>query len=328
MAKPIWSIDMELTHLRYFVAVAEELHFGRAARRLHMAQPPLSQQIKKLEDELEVKLFNRTSRKVELTAAGRIFLADARDILERAKVSRQSMRELSRGARGILSLGFNEPAIHTFLSATVREFIRRYPDVKLSLRELETGEQLDALSTRGIHLGIMRPYGYDLSGFQTRRLWKENYVLALPNDHSFCACELIEPAMLRDEHFIMFPRSLNASLFDRIQATFQEAGFTPNIVQEAVSKQTTLALVESGLGVAIVPESNQQLAPQGVAFRTLAAHLPPVEIDAVWRRDISPQIVLNFLEIAGDYCPPARLTTGKRQGGGNGATTNRSELST
>ncbi|MBN2643499.1 MAG: LysR family transcriptional regulator [Victivallales bacterium] len=290
---------MELMHLRYFVAVAEELHFGRAAQRLHMAQPPLSQQIMKLEDELEVKLFTRSSRKVELTSAGKIFLEDSRDILKRAEVSRRAMRELSTGARGALSLGFNEPAINTFLSATVREFIDTYPEVKLSLLELETAEQIEALNMRQIHLGIMRPFGYDLGAFQQRRLWTEKYLLALPESHPLCEYETISPLQLKNEKFIMFPRSLNPALFNCITEAFETYGFRPRVVQDAVSKQTTLALVEAGLGVALVPQSSSHLAPHGVKFIAIedANTLPTVEINAVWLNDISPQVILNFLNI-------------------------------
>jgi DNA-binding transcriptional LysR family regulator len=290
---------MELMHLRYFVAVAEELHFGRAAQRLHMAQPPLSQQIMKLEDELEVKLFTRSSRKVELTSAGKIFLEDSRDILKRAEVSRRAMRELSTGTRGVLSLGFNEPAINTFLSATVREFVDTYPEVKLSLLELETAEQLEALTMRRIHLGIMRPFGYDLGAFQQRRLWTEKYLLALPENHPLCEYETISPLQLKNEKFIMFPRSLNPALFNSITEAFETYGFRPKVVQEAVSKQTTLTLVEAGLGVALVPQSSSHLAPHGVKFIAIenANTLPTVEINAVWLNDISPQVILNFLNI-------------------------------
>lgn len=292
-------------HLRYFVAVAEELHFGRAARRLHMAQPPLSQQIMKLEDELEVKLFTRSSRKVELTSAGKIFLEDARDILKRAEVSRRAMRELSTGARGALSLGFNEPAINTFLSATVREFVDTYPEVKLSLLELETAEQLEALAMRRIHLGIMRPFGYDLGAFQQRSLWTEKYLLALPENHPLCEHETISPLQLKNEKFIMFPRSLNPALFNCITEAFETYGFRPRVVQDAVSKQTTLTLVAAGLGLALVPQSSRHLAPKAVNFRPLADNntFPDVEITAVWLSDISPQIIMNFLAIADRLVP-------------------------
>lgn len=291
---------MELMHLRYFTAVAEELHFGRAAQRLNMAQPPLSQQIMKLEDELEVKLFTRNSRKVELTSAGKIFLEDARDILKRAEASRRSMRELATGAKGLLSLGFNEQAINTFLSVTVREFSGRYPDVKLSLIELETAEQIEALSMRRIHLGIMRPFGYDLGTFQRRLLFTEKYILALPEQHHLHNNETISLRQLKNERFILFPRTVNPSLHNRIHEAFESFGFKPKVVQEAVSKQTTLTLVEAGLGVAIVPKSNCHLAPRGVTFRPLAedSTLPDVEIFGVWLNDLPTQIILNFLEIA------------------------------
>lgn len=291
---------MELMHLRYFAAVAEELHFGRAAQRLHLAQPALSRQIMNLEEELDVRLFTRSSRKVELTFAGKIFLEDARDILKRADLSLRSMRELSSGTRGVLSLGFNEPAIHTFLSATVRAFTERCPEVKLSLLELETAEQLEALTMRRIHLGIMRPFGCDLGGFQQRRLWTEKYILALPEQHPLCGSEAVGLDQLKNEKFILFPRALNPALYSRFLESFDLFGFRPKVVQEAVSKQTTLALVEAGLGIAVVPQSSSQPAPRGVRFRPLKedSRLPDVEIFAVWTNDRSTPVIDNFLELA------------------------------
>jgi DNA-binding transcriptional LysR family regulator len=297
-----WSLchleakQMELTHLRYFIAVAEELHFGRAAKRVHIAQPPLSQSIRKLEDELGTALFIRTSRKVELTSAGSLFLEEARAIVSRAENSVQAMRQYAGGSKGCLALGFNEPAINTFLSTAIREFIRKYPEVKLSLFELETAEQLKALSERRIHLGIMRPFNCDLGALESRLLLSEEYVLALPRGHRLCARSKIELSSLKNEKFIMFPKTIQPALFECLTQCFQKHGFTPDIVQEAVTKQTTLALVESGLGIALVPESSKRLSPPGVVFKSVVGKLPSVDIYAVWQRGYNSPIVNNFLE--------------------------------
>lgn len=291
---------MELTTLKYFIAVAEELHFGRAAQRLHMAQPPLSLQIMKLEHELGVKLFLRTSRKVELTLAGKTFLREARDVLGRAENSVITMRQYASGSRGSLTIGFNEPGINTFLPLTIREFIHRYPEVELPLLELETAEQLAALQTRRIQLGIMRPFGCDLTGLERQLLLREEYLLALPSGHRFCDHSEVELSALKNEPFIMFPRWVNPVLFNRLRECCQNAGFTPKVVQEAISKHTTLALVEAGLGVAMVPESSQHLAPHDVIFKSIIGDLPEIEIYAVWHRDNNPQLIRNFLDIATD----------------------------
>lgn len=287
---------MELTHLRYFIAVAEELHFGRAAKRVHIAQPPLSQSIRKLEDELGTALFNRTSRKVELTSAGNLFLDEARGIVSMAENSVKTMRQYGNGSKGSLALGFNEPAINTFLSGAIRKFIEKYPEVKLSLFELETAEQLKALSERRIHLGILRPFNWDTGTLESKLLLRENYVLALPREHKLCAKNRINLSSLKNEKFIMFPKAIHPALFECLNKCFQSHGFTPEIVQEAVRKQTTLALVESGLGIALVPESSMRLSPPGVVFKDIIGKLPTVDIYAVWRSGDSSPIVNNFLK--------------------------------
>ncbi len=291
---------MELTHLKYFVTVAEELHFGRAAARLHMAQPPLSQQIMRLEDELQVKLFERSSRKVELTPAGKIFLEDARGIIAHATASIKTMAEIADGASGHLAIGFNEPAINTFLSSSVKKFTFKYPGVKLSLLELETPEQIDALNSRRIHLGIMRPFGYDLGTFQTRLLWTEKYVLAIPEQHPLRNSGTVCVSSLKNEKFIMFPRSFNPALHNHIVEALK---FKPEIAQEAVSKQTILALVDAGLGIALVPESTRCHEHSGILFKPLSGNLPRVEIYAAWSKDISSVMVKNFLDISANFYP-------------------------
>jgi DNA-binding transcriptional LysR family regulator len=294
---------LELTHLKYFLALAEELHFGRAALRLHITQPPLSQQIKNLEQELDISLFTRTSRRVELTPAGRILLDEARDIIGRTESCLAAMRHHAAGWQGSLVLGFNEPAINTFLSHAVREFIRTYPDIKLTLLELETAEQLEALAARRIQLGIMRPYACDLSGLQQRLLLREPYLLALPAGHPLGGLPEIALPMLKDQPMIMFPRSVNPALFIRLRDCFHNAGFVPTVVQEAVSKHTMLALVGAGLGIALVPTSCQQLSLPDVIYRPVRGDLPAVEIHAVWHQDSNPGLIDSFLDIVARLCP-------------------------
>lgn len=288
---------MELTHLRYFIAVAEELHFSRAAARLHIAQPALSQQIKRLEDELEVKLFTRSSRRVELTEAGIEFLREANEIIERAENSAAAMRQYASGTRGSLKLGFNEPAICTFLPYAIKKFIELYPDVDIALHELETVEQIKALESKRIHLGIMRPFGCDLSGFHSQLLLKTNYVLAIPKGHRLNKTSKVSLSSLKNEAFIMFPHSVNPSLYEAIQKSCRDAGFVPDIVQDVVSKQTTLALVEAGIGIALVPEFSRHLASDGVIFRQIESKLPDIEIFAVWQETAGMRPISNFLQI-------------------------------
>jgi DNA-binding transcriptional LysR family regulator len=286
---------MELTHLKYFVTVAEELHFGRAAKRLHIAQPPLSQQIMKLEDELEVKLFNRTSRRVTLTDAGGLFLKEARAILEQAETAARKIQELSLGNTGSLALGFSEPAINTFLSSAIKIYSKKYPKVKLLLYELETSDQLKALRTRKIDLGILRPFEHDLTGLKSKLLFSEKYLAAVPAQMAINK-ESINLIDLADHSFIMFPRSTHPALYDKLLQCCINAGFTPNISQEAVGKHTTLALVEAGLGVAIVPVSCSKLAPPTIKFLPINDNLPSVDIYAVWREYDELPALNHFLQ--------------------------------
>jgi DNA-binding transcriptional LysR family regulator len=288
---------MELTHLRYFITVAEELHFGRAAAKLHIAQPALSQQIKRLEDELEAKLFNRTSRRVELSAAGKMFLNKAYGIIERADEACAAITSMGKGKSGCLSIAFNEPAINTFLPKAIEKFMRKYPEVQLSLKELDITEQLKALDEKRLDLGFMRPYGHDTGVYSKRLIMREKYVLALPSKHKLCAKSKLTLDMIGDEPLILFPRSEHLRLRSRFDECFRTVGFTPNIIQELSSKRTSLALVETGIALAFVPESSMLNSPAGVEFRELDGDLPPIEIFAIWRPENDSSLIRNFLSL-------------------------------
>lgn len=288
---------MELTHLRYFVAIAEELHFGRAAAKLHIAQPALSQQIKRLEDELDVKLFNRTSRRVELSAAGKVFLNKAYGIIERADEACAIIMSLGKGQSGYLSIAFNEPAINTFLPKAIEKFMRKYPEVQLSLKEMEITEQFKAFDEKRLDLGFMRPYGHNTSAYSKRLTMREQYVLALPVNHKLCANSSLTLDMIGNEALILFPRAEHPQLRNRFDECFQLAGFQPNIIQELSSKRTTLALVETGIALAFVPESSMLHSPPGVEFRKLNSNLPAVEIFVLWRSENDSPLIRNFLDL-------------------------------
>ncbi len=288
---------MELTHLRYFIAVAEELHFGRAAAKLHMAQPPLSQQIKRLEDELNIKLFHRTSRRVALSVAGKIFLREAREIVERAKKICATMASLSQGQSGYLSVSFNESAINTFLPDVIKQFMRKYPEVKLATDGLPVMEHLNGLDEKRIDLAFTNTFGFDIKSYSKRLVLREQYILALPTDHKLCAYSAVTLDMLRDESLILFARTDRPLLRERFEECFQLAGFKPNIVQQLKSQNTTLAMVKSGLGLSIVPESSMCYGRVGVEFRKLDSDLPPVEIFALWCPENDSPLIQNFLDL-------------------------------
>ncbi len=282
---------MELTHLKYFMAVAEELHFGRAAKRLNVSQPPLSQQIMKLEDELGVKLFKRSSRVVELTEAGKFFMEEVKAVLGRVTLMEERMARISSGRSGTLAVGFNEPVLNTVLPRAVDKFRRRYPEVELQLFEMETPVQLTALRNREIQLALLRPYGFDLTGLQARLLYQEPYLLALPAGHKLLAYDEVALSRLEGAEIIMFARRTSPVLFDDIVRVLN----SPVIRQEAANKATILALVKAGLGVGIVPESSKLTAPPGVEFRPLGPGLPSVDIMAVWDENNSSAPLLNFI---------------------------------
>jgi DNA-binding transcriptional LysR family regulator len=288
---------MELTHLRYFIVVAEELHFGRAAVKLHISQPPLSQQIKRLEDELEVKLFNRTSRRVELSAAGRVFLTEAREIVERANEVRATMVNFGKGQSGYLSIASCETAINTFLPEAMKKFMCKYPEVQLSLKEWGIIEQFKAFDEKRTHLGFMRPFGHDISAYSKRLMLRQQYILALPANHKLCAHSSLTLAMIGNEPLILFPRTRHPRLRDCFDERFKLSGFKPNIIQELVAKYTTLALVKAGIGLAIVPESSMVYSPSGVEFRKLDSNLPPIELFAFWRPENDSPLIKNFLDL-------------------------------
>lgn len=294
---------MELTDLKYFAAVAEELNFRRAARKLNMAQPPLSRRIKNLEDEIGVPLFIRTNRSVRLTEAGKIFFEKANEIIGKAGEALEELSLIGKGEEGYLLIGFNEPAINTFLSKAIKRYHSRHPKVKLVLKEMQTDEQLEALKNKKIKIGFMRLFNHDVSGLSTSFLYSERYILAIPKNHPLGKYRKITLEMLKQEPMIIFPRKMNPELYDHFMVLFEGAGFKPLLAQEASTKHTTLALVEAGLGIALVPESSISTSRKGVEFRNLEASLPSIEIYAVWQKNESSPVLMNFIKI---LSPPVR----------------------
>lgn len=273
---------MELTPLKYFVAVAEWLHFGRAARMLHVSQPPLSLAIRKLEEELGVRLFERTSRSVALTDAGRELLTEARIILSRAEHAAGRMAALASGGGGKLVIAYNEPALNTMLPEALFRFRRHYPGVDLELREMEPEDQLSALRAGSIDVGFLRPFRYDLGEFNAQLVYTENYALAFPPGHPLGkVSESGLLAALDREPLLIFARAVNPALFEAITAAFYARNVFPEFREFAHGKGSLLALARAGFGAALVPESSSRTAGPGLEFRAFPAILPPVEIFAV-----------------------------------------------
>lgn len=293
---------MELRHLRYFIAVAEELHFGRAAERLHMAQPPLSQQIQQLETELGVELFHRkTKRQVQLTDAGRVFLQEAYQLFAHLEQAIRVTQRMGRGEMGQLVVGFTSSVAYDVLPTILRRFREQFPQVQLLLQELTTTQQQQALRDRRIQVGFGHP-PLDDESLSKKCILQEFLVVALPATHPLATQLAVSVRSLAMEPFIMFPRYLGPGLYDQIVSLCQQADFSPNVTQEAVQMQTIISLVSAGMGVALVPSSLQNLQRTGVVYKMIQESTPKVETAVMWRREDASPVLREFLKVVRTVC--------------------------
>lgn len=287
---------MELRHLRYFVTVAEELHFGRAAEILNMAQPPLSKQIQQLESELGVQLFERSKRQVRLTDAGQIFLERVYRIFREVNEAAIEAQKAGKGQTGKLTIGFIEVASYEVLPRILREYQTLCPDVEINLRELTTMKQMEAIQKGEIDVGFARlPVEDNL--IYKRTVLHESFIVALPEHHSLSVNEKIHLSELKKEPFIFFPRHMLPDYYDEIIKMCMTSGFTPKIVQEASHMQTTINLISSGIGLSIVPGSAALLQRKGVVYRELADFSNGFDVALIWRKDNTRSVLRNFLTI-------------------------------
>jgi DNA-binding transcriptional LysR family regulator len=292
---------MELRHLRYFVAVAEELHFNRAADRLHMAQPPLSQQIKQLETELGVELFHRrTKRQVQLTEAGQVLLQAAYRILAQLEQAVYETQRAGKGETGTLVIGFTGSVVYDILPAILHQFRQHFPQVNLALQELTTTQQEVALHHHRIEVGFCHPPLKD-NRLALEYIWQEPLVVALPETHPLASETTLSVHALADESFILFPRHLGPGLYDQIVRFCEQANFSPKVMQEAIQMQTIIGLISAEMGIALVPASLQNLQRSGVVYKPLQTVTPQVETAIVWQID-NPSVVLReFLQVVRLY---------------------------
>jgi DNA-binding transcriptional LysR family regulator len=260
--------EIELRHLRYFLAVAETLHFSKAAAQLGMAQPPLSQQIRDLERMLGYRLFERTTRGVRLTKVGQYFRERARNTLAKMQDDVEMARRLGSGQEGILRVGFSGSAMLTTLPKAIERYRRLYPRVELRLRELVTAEQMPWLLDGTLDLGFLRD-GERGDGLSIEPILREPFIAVLPARHKLAKKTTITPADLRDEPFVLFPRRMGPLAFDRTLACCEAAGFRPNVVQEAPQWTTTLRLVAAGSGISLAPACVASLPMPGVVYKKL-----------------------------------------------------------
>lgn len=287
---------MELRHLRYFVTVAEELNFSRAAERLHVAQPPLSKQIRDLEEELGVQLFQRTKRRVKLTDAGVVFLEEVNKVFTQVNQAVRTAQQASRGEIGRLVIGFNSSATYSVLPDLLHKFQQHCPDVKLVLHELTTSQQLDKLYRNQIDLGILY-LPVDESKLSVMPILKEPLMVALPETHFLANQPQVSMYELIDEPFILPAHHLGAGLYAQIMVFFQQISFHPKVTQSATLLQTAVSLVAGSVGVALVPASLQNLQRTGVVYKAIAEPAPELEIAVVWRQHEPSQVVQRFLSI-------------------------------
>ena len=294
------SANIELRQLRYFVTVAEELHFGRAATRLHMTQPPLSQTIFALEELLGVALFDRNRRSVALTTAGEALLPEARRMLAQAGELPALVQRAALGATGKLVLAFVSSADYSVLPPFLRAYRTAYPHVQIMLREATSDLQLDDLLAGRIDAGLLIPPLPDKAKAELDYLpvLNEPLILAAPADLPALRCEgAVDLRTLPALPLIIFPRAISPSLYDAIISVFRAAGITPSIGQEAIQMQTIVGLVSAGMGMALVPESVSNLQRPGVQYRPLVHATPLVETGLAWRRDNASPVLKGFISL-------------------------------
>ncbi|MGR8925349.1 LysR family transcriptional regulator [Rhizobium leguminosarum] len=303
----------ELRRFRYFVACAEELHFTRAAARLGIAQPPLSQQIKQLEQEIGTKLFTRTTRGVELTQAGESLLPDARAVLGAARRAIVTAQQVGRGEAGSIRVGFTASvALNPLVPKVIARFREQYPRVDVQLSESTTRSSLAALRDGRLDFAFIRPASQELEGLHVRKILNERMLAALPMSHRLSGETTIGLADLAQDSFVLYPRANGQALYDAVIGACQKEGFSPRIVQEAPQMTSTVSLVAAGVGVTLVTESMRQLHSEGVVYLEVKGIAPIAEMHVVRRERPVSAVISNFeraVAIALNPNAPVELTS-------------------
>ena len=294
---------VELRLYRYFVTLAETLHFGRAAARLGIAQPPFSQQIQKLEHELGTLLLRRHNRRGELTAAGIAFLEEARRTLAAAERAERAARLAGEGRSGQLTIGMiNSAAYEDTISTVVLKLSERYPGIDISLREVTTPQQLRALRSGEIQVGFVRPPIHD-TALETLTVHTEPLLLALPAAHPLASLPAVPLAQLAADPWVLLPSGLGLGFYEQVIDICRLAGFMPETHQVATEIPTMISLIAAGLGVTLVPASISNLRRTGVVYRPLAGQTEIVETIAVWMPSHASPLLDHFLEILRELVP-------------------------
>jgi DNA-binding transcriptional LysR family regulator len=290
---------MELRHLRYFVAVAEERHFGRAAARLHMAQPPLSQQIRHLETELGIELLRRTTRRVDLTAAGEAYLARAREVLAAVDAAGDEARRVAEGLVGRVVIGCVGSATYSLLPALARALREELPGIDFAFRgEMLVPDQVAALRDGRIDLALLRP-PVDEAALRLTTLRREGLIVALPEGHPLAARKRLRMADLRDEELIVHAGRGRSVMHDLVTALCRQAGFEPRVRHEVAETSTLVTFVAAGLGVALVPEPVAALGVAGATYRPLVEPSARIDLAVATRAEEDAPHVDRVLDVLG-----------------------------
>jgi DNA-binding transcriptional LysR family regulator len=279
---------MDLRQLQYFIAVAEELHFTRAASRLNMRQPPLSQAIQRLEEDLGVRLLARGTRRVQLTEAGRSFLESARTILRLVDETKLAMHQFSHGERGSIAIGFTASAsFNMSVAGAISGFRAAFPDVEIQLTEGVTAELLPRLRSGTLDLAFIRTSPGEADGLREHHQLHEQMFVALPLNHRLASRSGIPLRALANERFVFHPRKDGRALYDSYIAACQNAGFSPNVIQHAPQMASTINLVAAGIGVTFVTESMTQLRADAVLYKPIEGIAPRAVLNVVSGNNIS-----------------------------------------
>jgi DNA-binding transcriptional LysR family regulator len=280
---------MELRHLRYFVAVAEEANFTAAARRLRVAQPALSQQIRHLEDEIGTPLFLRNQRPLRLSASGEVFLQSSRRILSEANQATRAAQRAAKGEVGRLTLGFVCLATSSILTKLVRDYRQKFPGIDLTLREMTPTSQVKALVSGEIHLGYTRRFD---------EIFHDRYLVAVPERHPLAKSKSVSLSQLETENFIIFKRPDTPSFYNQVFSACLKAGFSPTVVSEPDLLQTILILVDAEVGISIVPSCVADMKHTGVTLLPLAERMEPNPVVLVWSKNEECPSLKSFIDLA------------------------------
>ena len=287
---------IELRQLRYFVAVAEELNFGRAATRLKITQPSLSRQIQKLERELAVKLVERIPPQIKLTPSGELFLVEVRQILARVDRGIKVAQKASRGEIGQLKIGFQGSAVYDIIPNSISAFRESFPAVEVAIQPMRTKAQIEAIENDDLDLGFVVP-PIDNSNIEVETIFQEPVVVVLPENHPLATETELTIAALADEPLILASRDRGCGLFEEIFNLYYQANLRPNVIYAAREMQVMLGFVAAGMGISLLPAYVQNLQRLGVVYRNLKPNPPLVELAIAWKLDSKQPILKAFLEI-------------------------------